>query len=595
MKWCCVALFWCLVLYFGTIDAANENVKRSWSEISEILDKVKKIEEQINNENRIRQITEPLRIDSTMDRMNRKLDQIIALLGQDSGTGVSSSAVIPRDFSTDLNAIDNRLRSLESSVDKWEEGLVKVDATYEKVGEIEKRTTNLKDDLTQKLRKMMNVITAVYEMNKDMKTNLGGRSESSDTRSEGDTTSASDFLIANLEELERKIKEQFSVLSTEIRSEITSLKIVASSVNDRCETSAGGQTETPSDDDDWPDLSEFSRGAKPQREGKKVSSGRSSNTMEDTLDNLVETLGRSTREIREEIHQGMQDIDQKLSNLTQMALDHECDSLSGSESVLTPRRVPSQDSSPNVIVTDQEVEEVTQSGENCSSVASDVTMPKSCAELRRGGATCDGVYVIFPKGIRAVRVFCDMTTEGGGWTVLLRRGDFGDKMTSFHKNWDSYKHGFGDMEGEFWLGNDNMNMLSTQETNLLRVNLEAFDGDTLNLSYSSFLVAGESDRYRLQLGTVVGTPSPAANSLRYHSNHPFSTYDRKNDAFEQNCASTYKGGWWFNGCYFGFLTGEYFRPDDRRENWQGILWYDWKGNASLKGAEMKIRPKNFST
>ena len=177
----------------------------------------------------------------------------------------------------------------------------------------------------------------------------------------------------------------------------------------------------------------------------------------------------------------------------------------------------------------------------------------------------------------------------------MRRGDYGEKMTTFHKNWASYKNGFGDSEGEFWIGNDVMHMMTTEEENMLRIHLSAFDDDEINLDYTSFSVGNESAFYNLHLGLPTGTAAntPASNSLRYHNNHPFSTFDRKNDAFEQNCAATYKGGWWFNGCYFGFLTGEYFRPNDKREAWQGIMWYDWKGNQSLKGAEMMIRPKNF--
>lgn len=175
----------------------------------------------------------------------------------------------------------------------------------------------------------------------------------------------------------------------------------------------------------------------------------------------------------------------------------------------------------------------------------------------------------------------------------MRRGDYSDKMTSFNRNWLSYKNGFGDTEGEFWLGNDVMHHMTTEEANTLRIHMTSFDGDQTDLDYVSFSVGNESSAYKLHIGHPKTPGNPAANSLSYHNNHPFSTFDRKNDNFDQNCAATYKGGWWFNGCYFGFLTGEYFRLEEKRENWQGILWYDWKGHVALKGAEMMIRPKNF--
>ena len=58
-----------------------------------------------------------------------------------------------------------------------------------------------------------------------------------------------------------------------------------------------------------------------------------------------------------------------------------------------------------------------------------------------------------------------------------------------------------------------------------------------------------------------------------------------------NCASRFKGAWWYNGCHYSNLNGLY-RPgkiDDRV-----ICWYCWKKAChSAKRSEMKIRPKSF--
>ena len=58
-----------------------------------------------------------------------------------------------------------------------------------------------------------------------------------------------------------------------------------------------------------------------------------------------------------------------------------------------------------------------------------------------------------------------------------------------------------------------------------------------------------------------------------------------------NCASRFKGAWWYNGCHCSNLNGLY-RPvkiDDRV-----ICWYCWKKAChSAKRSEMKIRPKSF--
>lgn len=67
------------------------------------------------------------------------------------------------------------------------------------------------------------------------------------------------------------------------------------------------------------------------------------------------------------------------------------------------------------------------------------------------------------------QVFCDMETDGGGWTVIQRR-KIG--LISFSQSWKQYKEGFGSPQGDFWLGNEHIHRLSRRPTTL-RVELEA--------------------------------------------------------------------------------------------------------------------------
>lgn len=59
--------------------------------------------------------------------------------------------------------------------------------------------------------------------------------------------------------------------------------------------------------------------------------------------------------------------------------------------------------------------------------------------------------------------------------MIQRRDDFGHPRENFIRDWNDYKNGFGDMKREFWLGNENVFMLTNQEDYALRVDLEDFE------------------------------------------------------------------------------------------------------------------------
>ncbi|XP_022236668.1 techylectin-5B-like, partial [Limulus polyphemus] len=136
-----------------------------------------------------------------------------------------------------------------------------------------------------------------------------------------------------------------------------------------------------------------------------------------------------------------------------------------------------------------------------------------------------------------------METVGGGWTLIQRRGNFGDPVEDFDQTWTSYKSGFGNLTTEFWLGNDVIFALTNQNNMILRVDLEDMEGDQRYAEYDEFLVRSERELYKMSYKTYKGD---AGDTLSTHNNMVFSTRDRDN---EKNCAKSYKGGWWYNKCH----------------------------------------------
>lgn len=84
-------------------------------------------------------------------------------------------------------------------------------------------------------------------------------------------------------------------------------------------------------------------------------------------------------------------------------------------------------------------------------------------------------------------------------------------------------------------------------------------------------------------------PSLPGDSLSYHSGQKFSTFDRDQDLFVQNCAALSSGAFWFRSCHFANLNGFYL-GGSHLSYANGINWAQWKGfYYSLKRTEMKIR------
>ena len=173
---------------------------------------------------------------------------------------------------------------------------------------------------------------------------------------------------------------------------------------------------------------------------------------------------------------------------------------------------------------------------------------------------------------------------------FLNRKETGNVV--FFRNWTTYQDGFGDLDGNMWLGLDYIARLTAEEPVELHVYLEAFDGRWAYASYTDFQISNSSDNYRLHLSGYSG--SVHYDGFSYHHGKTFSTYDKDNDLSRGNCAQYQGGGggWWYGVCYNVNLNGEY-----RQENghsYHVIAWYGFPSYSriSLKKTAMKVRPHN---
>ena len=118
----------------------------------------------------------------------------------------------------------------------------------------------------------------------------------------------------------------------------------------------------------------------------------------------------------------------------------------------------------------------------------------SCVHIRDSGHVRSGKYTIRISNMdKFMNVYCDQETDDGGWLVIQRRQDGSE---DFYRGWSDYQKGFGDNRGEFWLGNDNLHLL-TRTNQELRVDLMDFEGNTTYAKYSSFAVGSASENYKL--------------------------------------------------------------------------------------------------
>lgn len=175
-----------------------------------------------------------------------------------------------------------------------------------------------------------------------------------------------------------------------------------------------------------------------------------------------------------------------------------------------------------------------------------------CQGVRDQGQTSDGRYTIDPDGTGGLdpfEAYCAMR-GAEGWTLIANNPQ-PTTFSNFTRTWAEYKAGFGGpASGSLslgWIGNDRLHALTDSGV--------AMEVRTNNYThaYTAFRVRNESANYTMTV--TAGSGSNDGGQFGNHSGYPFSTYDRDNDVWGNNCASYFQTGWWHEACYWMTIAG----------------------------------------
>ncbi|XP_050074978.1 ficolin-1-like [Anopheles maculipalpis] len=217
-----------------------------------------------------------------------------------------------------------------------------------------------------------------------------------------------------------------------------------------------------------------------------------------------------------------------------------------------------------------------------------ISQSRNYASCNKLPFSVSGVYTIQPEKPfkKPITVLCDQEYESGGWIVIQHRFD---GSMNFYRGWQEYKEGFGNLEGEFWLGLDLIYQLTNSGPHELVILLEDFDGNKSYAKYDQFQIGTEDKKYALTV--IDGYSGTAGDSFGDAKAAKFSTYDSDNDIHHTNCAEVYHGAWWYKGCHNSNLNGKYLRGPTV-EYATGMVWKSLRGyHYSLKISKMMIKPK----
>ena len=165
-----------------------------------------------------------------------------------------------------------------------------------------------------------------------------------------------------------------------------------------------------------------------------------------------------------------------------------------------------------------------------------------------------------------------------------------DASVTFERSWDEYAAGFGDVDGNFWLGLDTIHDLTTACPMSLQIDVVPFNIPAVSIPYRQFHVGDAASQYLLNISSDTPGHDNLYNSFNYNSGSKFSTYDRDNDDYLGSCAGEVRAGWWFSFCTKLNLNGVYGGADEITSYNMNMRYLSDNIYEPIRTVTMKIKP-----
>ena len=168
-----------------------------------------------------------------------------------------------------------------------------------------------------------------------------------------------------------------------------------------------------------------------------------------------------------------------------------------------------------------------------------------------------------------------------------------DDSVSFERSWDEYVAGFGNVNGNFWLGLEAIHDLTTTCPMKLQIDVVPFHLPAVSIPYQQFHVGDAASEYLLTITSDTTVHNTLYTSFNHHSGMKFTTHDRDNDLRGySNCATQYKAGWWFNSCYLINLNGVYGGTSEITNSNMRMNYLSNNPYEPIRSVTMKIKAIN---